>query len=193
MLIGCEVFFELLRPNKFRWPCEKWLFQETGFGYIVAGSSDKFEEKSYCGLAINLEINSNSLNQQLEAFWEIEMVNESSIEHNLEEEICETQYQYAHYRTEEGCYVVQLPAKKDPYCLVNSRFLAEIPYGAVLYAQSISEEDVSTRLLCSVPCCTSETNHCPSFGIVCLCVIITAPGKDFTFPDATYTANNIMD
>ncbi|GFX35404.1 DUF1758 domain-containing protein [Trichonephila clavipes] len=86
MLIGCELFFELLRPNKFRSPCVKWLFQETVFGYIVVGSFDKFEEKSYCGLAINAKINSDSLNQQLQAFWEIEKVDKSSIEHSLEEE-----------------------------------------------------------------------------------------------------------
>ncbi|GFU32874.1 DUF1758 domain-containing protein [Trichonephila clavipes] len=116
MLIGCELFFELLRPNRFRSPCEKWLFQETVFGYIVVGSFDKFEEKSYCGLAINAEINSDNLNQQLQAFWEIERVDEASLEHSLEnsleEEICETQYQTTHYRTEEGRYVVQLPLKK---------------------------------------------------------------------------------
>ncbi|GFY15484.1 integrase catalytic domain-containing protein [Trichonephila clavipes] len=116
MLIGCELFFELLRPNKFRSPCEKWLFQEIVFGYIVVGSFDKFEEKSYCGLAINAKINSDSLNQQLQAFCEMEKVDESSskhsLEHSLEEEICETQYQNTHYRTEEGRYVVQLPLKK---------------------------------------------------------------------------------
>ncbi|GFQ89679.1 hypothetical protein TNCT_555101 [Trichonephila clavata] len=71
LLIGCELFFELLRPNQLRSPCEKWLFQETVFGYIVVGTSDKFEGKSYCGLAINSEINSDSLNQQLREFWEI--------------------------------------------------------------------------------------------------------------------------
>ncbi|GFV86492.1 uncharacterized protein TNCV_2156851 [Trichonephila clavipes] len=126
MLIGCELFFELLRPNKFRSPCEKWLFQETVFGYIVVGSFDKFEEKSYCCLAINAEINSDNLNQQLQAFWEIEKVDESSLDHSLEEKICETQYQNTHYRTEEGRYVVQLPLKKDPYCLGSSRFLAVV-------------------------------------------------------------------
>ncbi|GFY07920.1 integrase catalytic domain-containing protein [Trichonephila clavipes] len=89
------------------------------------GFFDKFEEKSYCGLAINAEINSDNLNQQLQAFWEIEKVDEASLEHSLEEEICETQYQNTHYRTEEGRYVVQLPLKKDPYCLGSSRFLAE--------------------------------------------------------------------
>ncbi|GFW14028.1 integrase catalytic domain-containing protein [Trichonephila clavipes] len=189
-LIGCELFFELLRPNKFRSPCEKWLFQETVFGYIVVASFDKFEEKLYCGLAINSEINSDNLNQQLQAFLEIKRVDESSIEHSLEEEICETQYQNTHCRTEEGRYVVQLPLKKDPYCLEWDEplsnpiakewndFVSTLPviqnihvprlvigkgrtiihgfadastaaYGAVLYAQSISEEDVSTRILCS--------------------------------------------
>ncbi|GFR24735.1 hypothetical protein TNCT_14101 [Trichonephila clavata] len=69
------------------------------------GSSDKFEVKSYCGLAINSEINADSLNQQSRAFWEIEKVNESSKEYSLEEEICETQYQNTHYRNEEGRYV----------------------------------------------------------------------------------------
>ncbi|GFS55214.1 integrase_H2C2 domain-containing protein [Trichonephila clavipes] len=94
------------------------------------GSFDKFEEKSYCGLAINAEINSDNLNQQLQAFWEIEKVEEASLKHSLEnsleEEICETQYQTTHYRTKEGRYVVQLPLKKDPYCLGSSRFLAEV-------------------------------------------------------------------
>ncbi|GFV34868.1 hypothetical protein TNCV_1451721 [Trichonephila clavipes] len=44
--------------------------------YIVVWKSDKFEEKSYRGLVINSEINSDNLNQQLQAFWEIEMVDE---------------------------------------------------------------------------------------------------------------------
>ncbi|GFU05662.1 integrase catalytic domain-containing protein [Trichonephila clavipes] len=156
----------------------------------LEGVSINLRKKSYCGLAINAEINSNSLNQQLQAFWEIERVDESSIEHSLEEEICETQNKNTHYRTEEGRYVVQLPLKKDPYCLEWDEplsnpiakewkdFVSTLPviqnihvprlvigkgriiihgfadastaaYGAVLYAQSISEKDVSTRLLCS--------------------------------------------
>ncbi|GFQ71146.1 hypothetical protein TNCT_651361 [Trichonephila clavata] len=77
LLIRCELFFELLRPNQLRSPCEKWLFQETIFGYIVVGSSDKFEEKSYCGLAINSKINLDNLNQQLRAFWKIETADEN--------------------------------------------------------------------------------------------------------------------
>ncbi|GFV32501.1 hypothetical protein TNCV_1677871 [Trichonephila clavipes] len=36
-------------------------------------------------------------------------------------------------------------------------------------------------LVQQIPCCPGETNHYPSFGIVCLCVIVTAPGKVFTF------------
>ncbi|GFQ75256.1 hypothetical protein TNCT_609521 [Trichonephila clavata] len=71
LLIGCELFFELLRPNQLRSPCDKWLFQEIVFGYIVVGSSDKFEDKSYCGLAINSEINSDSLNQQCGHFGKL--------------------------------------------------------------------------------------------------------------------------
>ncbi|GFU85641.1 DUF5641 domain-containing protein [Trichonephila clavipes] len=64
-------------------------------------------------------------------------------------------------------------------------------YGAVLYAHSISEEDVSTRLL------YRKSRDAPVKPITIprfeLCVIVTAPGKGFTFLDATYTANNAMD
>ncbi|GFQ88221.1 uncharacterized protein TNCT_362011 [Trichonephila clavata] len=105
------------RPDKLRSPCEKWLFQETVFDYIVVGNSNKIEEKSYCGLAVNSKINSDSPNQQLWVFWEIEKVDESSKEYSLEEEICETQYQNTYYRNEEGRYVVQLPFNKNPNCL----------------------------------------------------------------------------
>ncbi|GFY20106.1 uncharacterized protein TNCV_2147991 [Trichonephila clavipes] len=53
-------------------------------------------------------------------------------------------------------------------------------YGAVLYAQSISEEDVSTRLLCS------KSRVAPVKPITIprleLCVIVTAPEKRFYIP-----------
>ncbi|GFY12223.1 uncharacterized protein TNCV_4935121 [Trichonephila clavipes] len=62
-------------------------------------------------------------------------------------------------------------------------------YGAVLYAQSISEEDVSTRLLCSKSrVAPVKPIAIPRFE---LCAIVTAPGKGFTFLDATYTANDL--
>ncbi|GFX44846.1 integrase catalytic domain-containing protein [Trichonephila clavipes] len=41
-------------------------------------------------------------------------------------------------------------------------------------------------LVQQIPCCTGETNHYPSFEIVCLCVIVTAPGKD----DLSKLSNN---
>ncbi|GFT68729.1 retrovirus-related Pol polyprotein from transposon TNT 1-94 [Trichonephila clavipes] len=64
-------------------------------------------------------------------------------------------------------------------------------YGAVLYTQSISEEDVSTRLLCSKFCVTPvKPINIPRLE---LCVIVTASRKGFRFPGATYTANNVME
>ncbi|GFX10475.1 hypothetical protein TNCV_2582981 [Trichonephila clavipes] len=110
------------------------------------------------------------------------MADESSKEHSLEEEICETQYQNTHYLSEEGRYVVQLPVKKDPYCLGKGRIIihgfadaSTAAYCAVLYAQSISEEDVSTRLLCSKSRVASvKPINIPRLE---LCAIVTAPGK----------------
>ncbi|GFW33599.1 hypothetical protein TNCV_2211311 [Trichonephila clavipes] len=62
---------------------------------------------------------------------------------------------------------------------------------SVLYVQSISEEDVSARLL------YSKSRVAPVRPITIprleLCVIATTPGKGFIFPYATYKANNVMD
>ncbi|GFX89183.1 DUF1758 domain-containing protein [Trichonephila clavipes] len=152
------------------------------FRVHCVGSFDNFEEKSYCGLAINAEINSDNLNQQLQAFWEIEKVDESSIEHclehSLEEEICETQYQNTHYRTEEGRYVVQLPLKKDPYCLGSSRFLAEVRLNQLwnklskhyelqtLYKSFLQEYiDLNHRQLVADPLETNISYFLPHHGV----------------------------
>ncbi|GFW68747.1 reverse transcriptase domain-containing protein [Trichonephila clavipes] len=60
-------------------------------------------------------------------------------------------------------------------------------YGAVLYAQSISEEDVSTRLLCSKPVLPPvKPITIPRLNCV-LCVIVTAPGKDLSKRSNNYT------
>ncbi|GFW39159.1 integrase catalytic domain-containing protein [Trichonephila clavipes] len=44
-------------------------------------------------------------------------------------------------------------------------------------------------LVQQIPCCTGETNHYSSFGIVCFCVIVTAPGKD-DLSKHTHTRSN---
>ncbi|GFS73202.1 uncharacterized protein TNCV_4571271 [Trichonephila clavipes] len=153
MLIGCELFFELLRPNKFRSPCEKWLFQETVFGYIVVGSFDKFEETSYCGLAIKAEINSDNLNQQLQAFWEIEKklwVHKLEWDEPLSNPIAKEWNDFVStLPVTQNIHVPRLVKGKGRIIIHGFADASTAAYGAVLYAQSISEEDVSTRLLCS--------------------------------------------
>ncbi|GFY41141.1 hypothetical protein TNIN_278011 [Trichonephila inaurata madagascariensis] len=55
-------------------------------------------------------------------------------------------------------------------------------YGAVLYAQSISEEGCIYKTCAANPGVQpGETNHYPRLKCT-FCVIVTAPGKGFTFP-----------
>ncbi|GFV32429.1 integrase catalytic domain-containing protein [Trichonephila clavipes] len=115
MLIGCELFFELLRPNKIRSPCEKWLFQETVFGYIVKLWVLKLEWDEPLSNPIAKEWN--------------DFVSTLPVIQNI--------------------HVPRLVIGKGRIIIHGFADASTPTYGAVLYAQSISEKDVSTRLLCS--------------------------------------------
>ncbi|XP_071039933.1 uncharacterized protein [Parasteatoda tepidariorum] len=114
--------------------------KKTVFGYIVVGSSDNSTNRAYCGLTLSSDINSESLDKQLQAFWNIETVEEPFVEHSVEFELCETQYKNTHYRNHEGRYIVQLPLKEDPASLGDSKAVAEMRLNQLWKKLSKDEE-----------------------------------------------------
>ncbi|GFS69604.1 uncharacterized protein TNCV_1429241 [Trichonephila clavipes] len=114
MLLGAEIFFELLRPEIFKIKNSDLILQNTVFGYVVSRNVDSLNEtKVHCGL-----VRDEDLNKTLQKFWEVENV--EIVQANL----CEEHFMKMHSRDIEGRYVVKMPLKCDPNCLGSSKGIA---------------------------------------------------------------------
>ncbi|GFV18952.1 integrase catalytic domain-containing protein [Trichonephila clavipes] len=117
MLLGAEVFYELMLPGQFKTEGSNVIFQNTVFGFIVSGStSSDAKGKEPCGFiqaADNLE-------HSIKKFWEIENVEIDSVK-TSELDICEDHFKSTHSRDDQGRYTVAMPLKEDPSCLGESR------------------------------------------------------------------------
>ncbi|GFW27169.1 integrase catalytic domain-containing protein [Trichonephila clavipes] len=97
MLLGAEIFYELLKPGKFYCDNSHLVLQNTVFGYVVSGSVDQVtENRVHCGLIVD-----DDLNKTLKKFWEIEGVH---IEPKVDTEVslCEDHFVPTHRRNCEG-------------------------------------------------------------------------------------------
>ncbi|GFW55591.1 uncharacterized protein TNCV_119751 [Trichonephila clavipes] len=98
MLLGAEVFYELMLPGQFKMKGSNVTFQNTVFGFIVSGSTSKDAKgKEHCGFiqaADNLE-------HSVKKFCEIENVEIDSVK-NSELDICEKHFKNTHSRDDQG-------------------------------------------------------------------------------------------
>ncbi|GFS74021.1 DUF1758 domain-containing protein [Trichonephila clavipes] len=122
MLLGAEVFYELMLPGQFKMEGSNVIFQNTVFGFIVSGfivsgsTSSDAKGKEHCGFiqaADNLE-------HSIKKFWEIENVEIDSVK-TSELDICEDHFKNTHSRDDQGRYTVAMPLKEDPSCLGEFR------------------------------------------------------------------------
>ncbi|GFS64476.1 integrase catalytic domain-containing protein [Trichonephila clavipes] len=116
MLLGAEVFYELMLPRQFKMEGSNVIFQNTVFGFVVSGfTSSDTKGKEHCGFiqaADNLE-------HSIKKFWEIENVEIDSVK-TSELDICEDHFKNTHSRDDQGRYTVTMPLK-DPSGLGESR------------------------------------------------------------------------
>nr|XP_015929303.1 uncharacterized protein LOC107456057 [Parasteatoda tepidariorum] len=104
MLLGAEVFYELLQPERFFAENSKLLLQNTVFGFVVSGSVDQVDVgQVHCGLILD-----DDLNKTLKRFWEIENV-EVEFAKDAEASLCEDHFVSTHRRNADGRYVVAMP------------------------------------------------------------------------------------
>ncbi|GFW52390.1 uncharacterized protein TNCV_2796481 [Trichonephila clavipes] len=126
LLLGANIFYELLKPERIKIKDSQLLLVNSVFGYIVTGNLDSINEtKVHCGL-----IRNEDLNKTLEKFWKVEEVEEPIVK-NKERLMCEEHYANTQFRTKEGKYVVSMPLKKEPSCLGNSKDIALKRFGSL--------------------------------------------------------------
>ncbi|GFV69698.1 integrase catalytic domain-containing protein [Trichonephila clavipes] len=128
VLLGAEIFYELLRPGQIYCGDSRLLLQNTVFGYVVSGSvGDEVRDNNiHCGL-----IRDGDLNTTLRSFWELESIGVKNENCCSEEDVSFEMFkQRVHFKN--GRYEVELPWKRDSDELSDNFSLAKRRLGSLM-------------------------------------------------------------
>ncbi|GBM25167.1 hypothetical protein AVEN_96720-1 [Araneus ventricosus] len=118
MLLGVEVFYELLIPGQFRVENSCLIFQNTVLVLCCSGCVACEKENG-----VHCVFSTNDLDYSIRKFWEIEAV-ETELNKNSEAVISEGYFQKNRSRDESGRYTIKMPLKEDPSCLGEYKEIA---------------------------------------------------------------------
>ncbi|XP_055526962.1 uncharacterized protein LOC129719596 [Wyeomyia smithii] len=127
VLLGIELFFQLLEPGKITLSTDGTLptLQNTKLGWVVAGryneANNSYGSHTPTCLLASTE---DTLSQQLRKFWEFEEYLPASNHLTEEEQLCEKHFSDHTIRDESGKFVVRLPFLRDPTQLGESKQIA---------------------------------------------------------------------
>lgn len=116
MLIGAEVYDEIMLQNRIEISRELPPFRESMFGYVVCGRSNVVRTSAFVSLVC---CSTDQLCRDIQKFWQIEEVN-SPNNYSLSDKLCEDKYVNSVKRDSSGRYCVSLPFKSSPSNLGDS-------------------------------------------------------------------------
>ena len=122
MLIGAEIFLEVIRQEQLKISPSHPILQNTAFGWIISGQLTNEVNKpttSHCHLNIM-----DNLDDKLQRFWELEKCNYVYDNMTVDERKCEEHYVNSVKRNTSGRYIVQIPFKSNTNQLGDSKFMA---------------------------------------------------------------------
>nr|XP_053607443.1 uncharacterized protein LOC128673547 [Plodia interpunctella]XP_053607444.1 uncharacterized protein LOC128673547 [Plodia interpunctella] len=120
ILVGAEVFWNVMCNNSIDLGKNMPKLYETKLGWLVSGYVARAKTKSYQCNFINQD---DSITQ----FWELDSIS-PKYAFTTEERACENKFKLDTYRNEEGRFVVTMPLKKDPHELGDSYVMAKIRF-----------------------------------------------------------------
>ncbi|KAL7735481.1 hypothetical protein ACLKA6_010517 [Drosophila palustris] len=110
LLLGSDIYDELMLSEVHRGPTGAPLAQNTTLGYIVSGKiSGRASPISSYTVKISRNEASNELEDLLQRFWELEQFDKESADLSEEERWCEEFFVRTHRRLPSGKYIVRLP------------------------------------------------------------------------------------
>lgn len=110
MLLGAELFFQLMRPGHIKLEENFPDLRETRLGWVVGGV---FRNTTNINQAQHSLIASlDDIEESIQRFWRLEEVPNSS-PLTKEEQECEAHFVTTHQRDENGRYIVRLPSKDN--------------------------------------------------------------------------------
>nr|CAI5842475.1 unnamed protein product [Callosobruchus analis] len=133
MLLGADLFYELLCRGQVKLGAGMPILQRTRLGWIISGPlacDIQSNRKTYCNFSQEIDIQ-----QQLSQFWAIENIS-NEVPLSLEEKMCEEHFQNTTMRNEKGRFVVSIPLKDslilwrtDPSLPLETYRLNTVTYG----------------------------------------------------------------
>ncbi|CAG7723204.1 unnamed protein product, partial [Allacma fusca] len=118
VLLGAEVFFDILRNGRITGPKGCPVGQQSVWGFIVVGKCVSQAIPS------TISIHHAEIDASMEKFWQIEEIPSKKF-FSLEDQKCENHFKSTHTRAEDGRYVVRLPFREECAELGTSINLAE--------------------------------------------------------------------
>lgn len=108
MIIGAEVFYDVLRQGRLKIGSDFPVLAETTFGWVVSGPVKTVQATSRRRRICQMNTTQEDINRTLTRFWELEagyVTNKMT----AEERTVEQHFEETHCRNSEGRYVVRLP------------------------------------------------------------------------------------
>lgn len=125
LLLGADIFWDLLRAPRLSLGPKRPILQDTHLGWIVAGSmSSEFYNENNSKIHCNF---SQDISAQLNRFWELEEI--PAITKQNKNDYCETLFNQTTRRESDGRFSVQIPLKGsidllgESYSIAEKRFL----------------------------------------------------------------------
>ncbi|XP_065084792.1 uncharacterized protein LOC135707002 [Ochlerotatus camptorhynchus] len=120
VIIGAELFYLLLENQQIILDTGYPILQKTVLGFVVCG---KVMEQATTEVVVQSShlCTDESLDSQLERFWEIENL-DSEKAFTPDEQFCEKHFQQSISRDENGRYVVRLPLRDELVSLIGDSY-----------------------------------------------------------------------
>lgn len=124
LLIGMEMYYDLLLEGFIKLGPEKPILQNTVFGWVASGKVGTNQTPEFTPKLAHVT-SAESIDEQLSRFWEIESCWTNST-HSVEETACEKHFADNIFRDQSGRFVVTLPKRPSVLSqLGNSKEIAK--------------------------------------------------------------------
>lgn len=123
MLLGADLFWDVLTSNQIHLGQGKPTLVETKLGWLVSGcihTSNSHKHKQYTNRTVHCNFSSN-IEHKLNRFFEVESIPITQQTSTKGESECENIFTQTTFRQSQGRFVVTIPLKESPECLGDSR------------------------------------------------------------------------
>jgi len=124
MLLGAELFYDLICPGQIKSAIDGPIIQETRLGWIVAGpvpnSNTNAGRDSYANITLMSQVVINNLEDQMSKFWSLETLSNDTNNYTMEEKACQSYFNKTVRRGSDGKFIVKLPFKNEVKEIGNS-------------------------------------------------------------------------